>query len=186
VTLPPVPSRPHRLLRTAAAHSRKRHRRDGSLARFSTDRLRGTDACAPPDTLSGSEVDAAALVARQTDQLAQALLAVWTHGISPVAISLAFGDWMMHLLSSPGKQVELARKWSRKSLRYAWFLARLFQGEDCPACIEAPSLAGSWWPLWVKWLTERSGRHRRPPPMGRPDRGYPVLCDAPGSSVHQR
>ena len=131
-----MPPRQRPRTRTAKSDSRKLHTPGGTLARFSTDRLRGTDAQAPSDLVSGSEVDAAALVARQTDQLAQALLAGWTHGISPVAISLAFGDWAMHLLASPGKQVELARKWSRKSLRYAWFMARLLQGEDCPACIE--------------------------------------------------
>ena len=108
-------------------------------------RLEGLSSSAPPTLraspgapidLRHADVDAAAQVARQTDQLAQAYLAALTHGVSPVAISLAFGDWWMHLASSPGKQVELIRKLARKSLRYGWFLALHLQGRDCPACIE--------------------------------------------------
>ncbi len=89
-----------------------------------------------PPFRGGADVDAAALVARQTDQLAQALLAGWTNGVSPVAISLAFSDWLLHLYSSPGKQVELLRKLSRKSLRYGWYLVLLLQQHECPTCIE--------------------------------------------------
>ena len=96
-----------------------------------------TGALTPEPSYRGSvDVDAAALVAHQTDQLAQALLAGWTHGVSPVAISLAFSDWLLHLYSSPGKQVELIRKLSRKSLRYGWYLALLMQQHECPTCIE--------------------------------------------------
>ena len=111
-----------------------------------------TGLCDPSDAVSGSDVDAAALVARHTDQLAQALLARWTHGVSPVAIGLAFGDWLMHLLSSPGKQVELTRKLSRKTLRYTWFLWMLAQGHDCPACIEPLSGDRRFRdPAWQRW-----------------------------------
>lgn len=45
---------------------------------------------------------------------------------------------------------------------------------------------GSWWPEWTAWLDEHSGDPIRPPGMGAPDRGYPVLAPAPGTYVHQR
>jgi polyhydroxyalkanoate synthase len=45
---------------------------------------------------------------------------------------------------------------------------------------------GSWWPHWSAWLAERSDAQRvAPPAMGAPERGLTVLCDAPGTYVHQ-
>ncbi|MGO4570840.1 PHA/PHB synthase family protein [Microvirga sp. 2TAF3] len=48
-----------------------------------------------------------------------------------------------------------------------------------------PIHAGSWWTEWTEWLAEHSGEPVRPPAMGAPARGYPVLCDAPGTYVLQ-
>ncbi len=42
---------------------------------------------------------------------------------------------------------------------------------------------GSWWPAWISWLAERSGRTTSPPTLGAPEKGYPVLGDAPGTYV---
>ncbi len=42
---------------------------------------------------------------------------------------------------------------------------------------------GSWWPEWAAWLDGHSGERVAPPPMGRPDAGYDVLGDAPGTYV---
>jgi polyhydroxyalkanoate synthase len=42
---------------------------------------------------------------------------------------------------------------------------------------------GSWWPAWLSWLAARSGKAGRPPTLGAPDKGYPVLGDAPGTYV---
>ena len=44
---------------------------------------------------------------------------------------------------------------------------------------------GSWWQEWGRWLAAQSGARVAPPPMGAADRGYPVLCDAPGTYIHQ-
>ena len=50
----------------------------------------------------------------------------------------------------------------------------------------APLQEGSWWPALADWLGARSGELVPPPPsMGRPERGLPALCDAPGTYVLQ-
>ena len=45
---------------------------------------------------------------------------------------------------------------------------------------------GSWWPQWLAWLRARSGAPVRPPAMGAPARGLPVLYDAPGAYVREK
>jgi polyhydroxyalkanoate synthase len=42
---------------------------------------------------------------------------------------------------------------------------------------------GSWWPAWADWLAARSGAAVAPPPLGRPDAGFPAIADAPGEYV---
>ncbi len=49
----------------------------------------------------------------------------------------------------------------------------------------APRFEGSWWPEWTRWLESHSGEPTDPPPMGAPERGFPALCDAPGTYVLQ-
>jgi polyhydroxyalkanoate synthase len=42
---------------------------------------------------------------------------------------------------------------------------------------------GSWWPEWGAWLASRSGAMVPPPATGAPDKGLPVLAEAPGHYV---
>jgi polyhydroxyalkanoate synthase len=44
---------------------------------------------------------------------------------------------------------------------------------------------GSWWVDWVAWLNTHSGAPDAPPPLSAPDKGYPVLADAPGAYVRE-
>nr|WP_271594723.1 poly-beta-hydroxybutyrate polymerase N-terminal domain-containing protein [Bradyrhizobium sp. CCBAU 65884] len=44
------------------------------------------------------------------DRSFHAALARLTGGISPAALALAFADWQLHLLASPGKQASLAER----------------------------------------------------------------------------
>jgi polyhydroxyalkanoate synthase len=49
----------------------------------------------------------------------------------------------------------------------------------------ATHLEGSWWPQWAAWLAARSAAERvAPPAFGTRERGFPVLCPAPGTYVH--
>jgi polyhydroxyalkanoate synthase len=48
-----------------------------------------------------------------------------------------------------------------------------------------PVQQGSWWPAWHDWLAARSAGKVAPPALGAPDRGYPVLGDAPGAYVRR-
>jgi polyhydroxyalkanoate synthase len=50
---------------------------------------------------------------------------------------------------------------------------------------DTPVKTGSWWPEWVSWLEQRSGKAVVPPAMGAPDKGYRPVADAPGSYVFQ-
>lgn len=47
------------------------------------------------------------------------------------------------------------------------------------------SHAGSWWPEWHQWLEANSSEKAAPPAMGNSQKGYPVLCDAPGTYVRE-
>jgi polyhydroxyalkanoate synthase len=48
---------------------------------------------------------------------------------------------------------------------------------------QTPAQEGSWWPVWVQWLNERSRASGIPPPLGLPEHGPPVLAEAPGTYV---
>lgn len=51
---------------------------------------------------------------------------------------------------------------------------------------QAPSYPGSWWTAWSTWLAQRSGPQIPAAAFGAPERGYPVLGDAPGLYVHEK
>ncbi|MEB8386537.1 alpha/beta fold hydrolase [Rhodobacteraceae bacterium KMM 6894] len=54
------------------------------------------------------------------DKSLRAAQAKFTGGLSPIALAGAYADWLLHLSSAPGKQLELAEKAGKK----AWRLAR--------------------------------------------------------------
>mgnify|MGYP000867904510 FL=1 len=45
---------------------------------------------------------------------------------------------------------------------------------------------GSWWNCWFSWLNAHASEPVAPPPMGNPEKGYPLLCDAPGVYVFEK
>lgn len=44
---------------------------------------------------------------------------------------------------------------------------------------------GSWWPVWAEWLERHASGKSPPPPLGAPDKDYPLLGPAPGRYVSQ-
>ena len=46
-----------------------------------------------------------------------------------------------------------------------------------------PVHEGSWWPAWEAWLVTHSSDQLPPPPLGAPEKGYPLLSNAPGTYV---
>ena len=50
---------------------------------------------------------------------------------------------------------------------------------------DAEEREGSWWPAWTSWLAGLSGEACAPPPIGRPEAGYPPLDAAPGRYVRE-
>jgi polyhydroxyalkanoate synthase subunit PhaC len=66
----------------------------------------------------------------QLDRTLHAVAARLTGGLSPAAVSLAFADWLLHLATSPGKQMALAADALQTTARLAQQLAQpvtLFQ-----------------------------------------------------------
>ncbi|MDO9400491.1 MAG: alpha/beta fold hydrolase [Polaromonas sp.] len=57
------------------------------------------------------------------------------HGISPASVTLAYADWLSHLLASPSKQADLAASALRKSLLWRQHVQQSWHGE-CPLCVE--------------------------------------------------
>lgn len=58
------------------------------------------------------------------DRHLHAALAPLTVGVSPVALTQAFGDWAQHLLLSPDKQIELSEKALRALFCHAAYVVR--------------------------------------------------------------
>lgn len=70
------------------------------------------------------------------DRAAASAIAQATFGLSPSTLALAASDWAMHLSRSPGKQLQLGAKMSRKYLRMLDFIARSAKGPDPAPAIE--------------------------------------------------
>jgi polyhydroxyalkanoate synthase len=49
-----------------------------------------------------------------------------------------------------------------------------------------PRKEGSWWPVWVQWLSAHSGEATTPPSLGGADPRYAPSCEAPGTYVAMR
>ena len=80
------------------------------------------------------EADPSQDAADAIDRSVRSAIARLTFGLSPSALSEAYFDWLIHLLSSPGKQSQLWQKGARKWLRWARFCT-VATGR-CESCIE--------------------------------------------------
>ncbi|HMA07476.1 MAG TPA: poly-beta-hydroxybutyrate polymerase N-terminal domain-containing protein, partial [Ramlibacter sp.] len=62
-------------------------------------------------------------------------LARLANGISPSSVSMAYSDWLTHLLVSPSKRADLASSALRKTLMWLQYAGHAWHG-DCHRCVE--------------------------------------------------
>ncbi|MGC9368086.1 MAG: PHA/PHB synthase family protein [Paracoccaceae bacterium] len=77
---------------------------------------------------------------RAMDRMRQAMTSELTGGISPIALSLAYADWTMHLASSPGRMLELAQNAANRTGEAAMsqFNAQFVDKDTPPAVAPGP------------------------------------------------
>ncbi len=86
------------------------------------------------------------------DRLFHAQLGRFTFGLSPAALLLAYLDWYVHLMFSPGKQVELLEKARRKSARFSMYALKAAMSPDTSPAIEPlPQDRRFRAPAWQRW-----------------------------------
>jgi len=92
---------------------------------------------APTDTVEGRDSYAVTAFADIVDRSLHATIARFTFGLSPAALAKAYFDWATHLAVSPGKQLQLVDKATRKTVRFAnhAFHAAL-ESDKASSCIE--------------------------------------------------
>src|SRR5258708_3752681 len=59
------------------------------------------------------------VAADEVDRSFHAAIARFTGGLSPAAVALAFADWQLHLLASPGKRAALAGEALQNAIQFA-------------------------------------------------------------------
>src|SRR6056297_4063132 len=91
----------------------------------------------PPEIVHTSPIEALDRYSTKSlDRAANAHLARFTLGVTPYGLSSTFFTWWMHLLGSPGKQVQLIEKAARKAMRLGIFAGELARNLDATPCIE--------------------------------------------------
>ena len=89
---------------------------------------------APPVAAPEDEVESEGLAS--WDRMFNAMLGRFTLGLSPASLALAYADWAAHLGLSPGKQLLLAQKAVRKSIRFSAYTAHCLTENPDGRCIE--------------------------------------------------
>jgi polyhydroxyalkanoate synthase subunit PhaC len=69
------------------------------------------------------------------DRAFKANLARLTLGVSPVALAQPYFDWLAHLVTSPGKQIQLVENAVRTSAYLAAYVCQAVTNADTPPCI---------------------------------------------------
>jgi len=112
----------------AGAHTRPEGRPAGKARRDQPAPARPAETFEPPSPTSQTF--------EAMDRALHAAVGRLTHGISPVVLSRAYLDWLVHLGLSPGKQAQLVDKAARKALRFAIYAARAAADPNAPPCIQ--------------------------------------------------
>jgi polyhydroxyalkanoate synthase len=90
------------------------------------------------------------------DRLLHAAMGRMTSNISPTSLALAYFDWALHLMESPGKQKKLVEKAARKSMRIAQYASQCggpsAKQEAIEPCIKPlPQDKRFQDPAWQQW-----------------------------------
>lgn len=86
------------------------------------------------------------------DRLLRARIGRLSFGLSPPGLLLDYLDWLVHLGFSPGKQLDLARKFLRKALRFGLYAGRAALHPDTAPAIEPlPQDQRFSDPAWRRW-----------------------------------
>ena len=107
----------------------------------------------PPRRDLARDSYAATAFADVLDRSAHAAFARFTAGISPVALTLAYLDWAIHLAASPGKQLQLAEKAVQKTTHlahHAVSCAVSSQGRGTPCVAPLPHDKRFADPAWMQ------------------------------------
>ena len=86
-------------------------------------RIKSMPVTVPSNLLERDSYTSTAL-AELLNRSANATIARFTMGLSPAALAEANFDWLIHLISAPGKRLQLTEKAWRKSARFAAYLGR--------------------------------------------------------------
>jgi polyhydroxyalkanoate synthase len=106
-----------------------------------------------PPTLSERDSFASTALAEVLNRSTHAAMARFTTGLSPAALATAYFDWLIHLSSAPGKQLQLVEKAWRKWTRLATYAGRCATNEASESpCIEPlphdKRFVGDAWSAW--------------------------------------
>ena len=69
------------------------------------------------------------------DRMLRAQVGRLSCGLSPAGLLLVYLDWLTHAAFSPGKQFELARKMSRKAMKFGLYAGRAVVQPGTPPAI---------------------------------------------------
>src|SRR3954449_1668549 len=72
------------------------------------------------------------------DRAFHAMLARLSGGISPVALLLAYTDWLSHLATSPQRQIEMSREAAADARKLVDAAQRIFSPEQAPWALIKP------------------------------------------------
>ena len=86
-----------------------------------------------------------------TDRLLHAAAGRLTFGISPIALTLAWADWALHLAWSPGKWLWLADKAMHKAARFGHYAGRALAAHPAPCISPLPQDRRFKAEGWQRW-----------------------------------
>ncbi len=99
------------------------------------------------------KLEHSAAISEFLDRATHAAMSKVTKGASPAALGEAYLDWLVHLSTSPGKQMELSEKAFRKWLRFSRYaMTGTETGSEAAPCIEPLAqddrFSGEAWQKW--------------------------------------